>query len=205
MLRKLYFGCLQPRGMEAADLRALAKERESRRGVPSPVASAAGSRAVPKPPSVASSNIIKALMSQHRTIKLARSLGLVLSLSAPLLLLIGASRTAVIALLGGTALARGGGALLHKVLPPMLQETSRPPTESELANCANVGLFSAQGVSALSACWGAECALALDSLAYVCTYGKKNCLTSDMYRGDLTLSKITGLVWAKLREGVVRC
>ena len=195
--------------MDPADLRALAKERESRRGVPRP------SGSTPQPtdrvPSssptarVPSSSVAKILLSQHRTIKLARSLGFTLAISSPILLLLGFTRVAIVVLLGGVGLARGGGALLHNVLPPMLQETSRPPTDSEVASGADVGLFSAQGLSAFGACWGAECGLALDSLAYVCTYGKKNCLTSDMYRGDLTLGKITGLVWGKLREGVVRC
>ena len=61
------------------------------------------------------------------------------------------------------------------------------------------------GVKDFGASWGAEYALALDSLAFVCTYGKKNCLTNDMYHGQLTLGKITGLVVGKLREGVIRC
>ena len=50
-----------------------------------------------------------------------------------------------------------------------------------------------------------EWAASLENLAFVCTYGKKNCLTGDMYRGELSLGKICSLVGAKLREGVVRC
>ena len=30
----------------------------------------------------------------------------------------------------------------------------------------------------------------LDSLAFACTYGKTNCLTTDMYRGELSLGKV---------------
>ena len=32
--------------------------------------------------------------------------------------------------------------------------------------------------------------MCLDSLAFACTYGKKNCLTTDMYRGELSLGKV---------------
>ena len=30
----------------------------------------------------------------------------------------------------------------------------------------------------------------LDSLAFACTYGKKNCLTDEMYRGELSMGKV---------------
>ena len=33
----------------------------------------------------------------------------------------------------------------------------------------------------------------LDSLAFACTYGKTNCLTTDMYRGELSLGKVAVL------------
>ena len=32
--------------------------------------------------------------------------------------------------------------------------------------------------------------MCLDSLAFACTYGKKNCLTGEMYRGELSLGKV---------------
>ena len=32
--------------------------------------------------------------------------------------------------------------------------------------------------------------MCLDSLAFACTYGKKNCLTDEMYRGELSLGKV---------------
>lgn len=67
------------------------------------------------------------------------------------------------------------------------------------------GLFCMEGMKSFSTSFSAEYALALDSLAYVCTYGKKNCLTNDMFSGELSLGKIVGLVWGKLREGVIRC
>jgi hypothetical protein len=47
--------------------------------------------------------------------------------------------------------------------------------------------------------------VALENLAFVCTYGKRNCLTGRMYTGELSLGKISGLVWSKLREGVTQC
>ena len=53
--------------------------------------------------------------------------------------------------------------------------------------------------------WTLEQTVALDSLAYCCTYGKKNCLTSQMYAGELSFGKIARLVYGKLSEGVVRC
>merc|ERR1712205_158550 len=101
--------------------------------------------------------------------------------------------------------ARGGGGLLHSFLPAMLHEGSRPPTAEEVAQLANVGLFSLDGLKQFGVSVGAEWALALDSLAWCCTYGKKNCLTDQMFAGEpLSLGKILGLVWGKLREGVIR-
>ena len=81
----------------------------------------------------------------------------------------------------------------------------KPPTDAEMAAAAAAGLYCVEGVKNFGASLASEWALALDSLAFVCTYGKKNCLTNDMYRGELSLGKITGLVWGKLREGVIRC
>ena len=35
--------------------------------------------------------------------------------------------------------------------------------------------------------------------------GKRNCLTNEMYSGELSLGKVVRLVGGKLSEGVVRC
>ena len=121
-------------------------------------------------------------------------------------LVLGFGRTTIgVLMLGGIGLARGGGALVHSMLPAMLIEVSQPPTAEQMTAAAAAGLYSLAGVKDVAASAAAEYALAVDSLAFVCTYGKKNCLTNDMYRGELTLGKICGLVWGKLREGVVRC
>jgi hypothetical protein len=136
--------------MEAADLRALAKEREARRGVPTP-AVAASKPAAPRAPPVAAANLTKALLLQHRSIKLGRSLGYAAMMTAALLVLFGAGRyTFGVLFLGGLGLARGGGALLHNsVLPPMLLEGAAPPSANEIAAAARVGLFSMDGLKAL--------------------------------------------------------
>ena len=55
------------------------------------------------------------------------------------------------------------------------------------------------------AAWALEWESALESLAFACTYGKKNCLTPQMFAGPLTLAKVCRLVGGKLSEGVVRC
>jgi len=195
--------------MEASDLRALAKEREARHrttagaGVATPRATATTSHSRPSsqqsPPT--------SLLSAHRSIRLSRSLGLLVGGLSVVLLAIGAGwRTGLICLLGGVGLARGGGALLHGLLPAMLVDTARPPTAEEMAAAATVGLYSVEGVKNFGASLTSEWSLTLDSLAYVCTYGKKNCLTGQMFDHEpLSLGKITRLVWSKLREGVVRC
>jgi len=87
----------------------------------------------------------------------------------------------------------------------LIEAGVKEPTEAEIAAAAASGLFCVDGVKNFGASFAAEYALALDSLAFVCTYGKKNCLTGDMYQGEQSLGKIVGLVWGKLREGVIRC
>ena len=53
--------------------------------------------------------------------------------------------------------------------------------------------------------FGVEWEVFLENLAFTCTYGKRNCLTGQMYNGPLTLGKICSLVYGKLKEGVLRC
>ena len=96
-----------------------------------------------------------------------------------LVLVLGAGwRTGLVCLLGGVGLGRGGGALLHGLLPTMLVDTARPPTAAEMTAAAAVGLYSVEGVKTVGASLASEWSLALDSLAFVCTYGKKNCLSA---------------------------
>ena len=168
--------------MDASDLRALAKEREARNrtvsgaGVATPRATTTHSHS--RAASQQSSPI--SLMSAHRSIRLARSLGLAVSvLGVVLVLVLGAGwRTGLVCLLGGVGLGRGGGALLHGLLPTMLVDTARPPTAAEMTAAAAVGLYSVEGVKTVGASLASEWSLALDSLAFVCTYGKKNCLSA---------------------------
>ena len=92
----------------------------------------------------------------------------------------------------------------------MLIESPKPPTDAEIERAGGAGLYCVEGVKNISTALPLEYSLALDSLAFTCTYGKKNCLTNDMYSsnaggGPPTLGKITGLVWGKVREGVFRC
>ena len=220
--------------MADLDLAALAREREARRGGPPPAAtpplprSWAASRA-PAPAASAG-----ALLSFHRSIRLARSIGLAATVLTALLIVLGAGwRAIIITLLVAVGFARGGARLLHGLLPPTLIESgAKPPTDAEMAAAAGAGLFCVDGIKTFGDSLAAEYALALDSLAFVCTYGKKNCLTNEMcgtlwprrvalasphhprpvrplaarrYSGPMSLGKIAGLVWGKLREGVVRC
>jgi hypothetical protein len=149
------------------------------------------------------------LIAAHRSIRLARMFGFGANLLSLLLLAFGWSFRSYIFLLfflGGIGLARGGGRFLHHNLPAMLIESSKPPTDFELGAASATGLYSLEGLKSVGTALPAEYALALDTLAFVCTYGKKNCLTDAMYSGQpLTLGKIAGLVGGKLREGVVRC
>ena len=200
--------------MDASELAALAKEREARRGKPSSCAPP-GATGVPlpipetwraKPKPSPTSNGLHTLIGAHRSIKLARSFGFASAAVGMLLLLFGAGRmTVLLFVLGGIGLARGGAALMHGLMPGMLIESPRPPTPDEMARASAVGLFSLEGVKTFGVSLGAEYMLALDSLAWCCTYGKKNCLSDAMYSGELSLGKITSLVWGKLREGVIRC
>ena len=191
------------------DLAALAREREARRGVPTAAASkpgplpsswAASSRPTAAPPSN--------LMSAHRSIRLARAIGLAACVLAALSLALGAGwRFSLVFFLLSVGFARAGAGILHNLLPPTLIEAgAKPPTDVEIAAASVAGLFCVEGAKNIGVSLAAEYELALDSLAFVCTYGKKNCLTDKMYSGQpLSLGKIARLVWGKLSEGVVRC
>jgi len=87
----------------------------------------------------------------------------------------------------------------------MLREGSAPtPAQLQTADGVFCGILEGRGALSLSE-WKREWSVAIDNLAFVCTYGKKNCLTNAMYTGELSLRKICSLVYGKLSEGVVRC
>ena len=204
------------------NLRALAKEREARQAAAAPSAGdgassapvraapvrtagqGSGSRARAAAPQGSISRA--ALLRAHRSIRLARSLGLVLVvLGALVALLFGGRLSAVLLAVAGVQLARGGGAWLHSVLPPMLQEGGGPPSAADVASASGCGLFSAEALAGPADCLTLEYEAAVENLAFACTYGKRNCLTNQMYSGELSLGKVLGLVWGKLSQGVVRC
>ena len=131
-----------------------------------------------------------------------------------------------------TVLARGGGAAVHGVLPAMWREGTAP-TPAQLATSADAGLFSAAGAQSAGSSLALEYEVLLEVLAFFCTYGKRNCITSEMYAGEvcalrahlhtcmaecsccsvcvwvsvaqLSLGKIVRLVWSKVGQGVLSC
>jgi len=204
--------------MDAASLRGLAAEREARQR------KNAGSEATPpaarasKPAggfaSLDSASIARAiaaggstafspLKSAHRSVRLARSLGLAIALLALLIigLLFRSPTWTVATMLACLWLARSGGAWLHGVLPATLREGGAPADASVITD----GAFASPKALLDGGAWAMEWEVALENLAFVCTYGKKNCLTNSMYSGELTLGKVCRLVGGKLSEGVVRC
>ena len=110
--------------MADIDFAALAREREARRGVPSaqsaPLPASWASRPAAATPSAVPPAV---LLSAHRTIRLARAIGLALSLIAAILLAFGLGwRVTIICFLGAVGFARAGAGILHGLLPPMLIE-----------------------------------------------------------------------------------
>ena len=195
------------------DGRALAAEREARlraRGI-DPTAPGESKVAAnpwqsqcarPQQPARTSS-----LYDAHRSIRMAHSAGFaVCLLSAVLLLFPWVTHTKILVLcfmVGAVWLARSGGTWLHNsLLPPTLQEGPAPTAQQVEAH--DKSLFTPRlTAQALNEEWHT----ALDSLAWCCTYGKKNCITTAIYSQDepLTLSKIARITWAKVSEGTFRC
>mmetsp|Transcript_6978 Transcript_6978/g.19002 ORF Transcript_6978/g.19002 Transcript_6978/m.19002 type:complete len:214 (+) Transcript_6978:74-715(+) len=144
------------------------------------------------------------LMKAHRSIRMAHSIALAaIFLSALLILLFGFSTTYLLVVAICAGLARSGGAMLHGCLPANLQEGAAP-SQAQVDN-APKALFSPDGLRDFSAALSMEYSVLVENLAFACTYGKRNCLTNDMYSGELSLGKVAGLVWGKLSQGVLRC
>eukprot|EP00501_MAST-03F_sp_TOSAG23-6_P001725 GSMAST32.ASY1.ANO1.1799.1 assembled CDS len=147
------------------------------------------------------------LKNTHRSIRLAHSLGLfVFILFGGLFsfVLFGSWRAVCICIILGTGLARSGGGWLHNTLLESLKESSEP-TDAELVEAQHLGFSSLEGLQNPIIMLTLEKEIALENLAFVCTYGKRNCLTNEMYTGQISLGKIFSLVYAKLSQGIVRC
>ena len=185
---------------------ALAAEREARQRAaaaakPAPASPTAATSPPPKLPA----SCAVALKKAPRSVRLARTFGLGLQLVAGLSLLLSSGRVFPLVLSGsGILLARSGGAWLHERLPPNLVE-GKQPSQADVAMAGGLGLFSLSGLRSPSLSLAVEWEVALENIAFIATYGKRNCLTSQMYSGQLSLGKIVSLVWGKLSEGTLRC
>lgn len=180
----------------AVDLASLAREREARNRSRPTRAPAPPVRPQP-PPASAGTGLAKA----HRSVRMAHAVGLLLcAVVAPVAALLLPIRVALMAFGGGYLAAMSGGGFVHSALPENLREGG-PPASPDVVD----GLFNAAAFRDLNGAWDLEYDSALECLAFACTYGKQNCLTNDMYSGDLSLGKIWTLVSAKLKEGVIKC
>lgn len=47
--------------------------------------------------------------------------------------------------------------------------------------------------------------VSVESLAWLVSYGKTNCITNDIYSQELSHGRVLGLGLNKLREGTVAC
>jgi len=183
---------------EAREARERAKKTPGAESAPKEAAASPSRQALPAACAVA-------LKKAPRSVRLARTGGLLLDVLALLgVVLYGVGPKLLCLGAAGVALARMGGTWLHGVLPTMLQE-GRAPSQADVATAAGLGLFSLVGLQSPSVSLGIEWEIALENLAFCCTYGRRNCLTGEMYAGELSLSKILSLVWGKLSEGTVRC
>lgn len=205
------------------DLKALAAEREARLrasgGLPASSTSArprsTTPMAPPKPaqqqasgaaarPASASRSAPSALSKAHRSIRMAHTLALAVELACLLsLALFGLGKTAAFVMLLAFGFARSGGTVLHSLLPANLREGPAPsPAE---VDAASKGAFGPGLLASPADALSDEYRAGVENLAFACTFGKKNCLTNDMYSGELSLGKICSLVGAKLADGTIRC
>lgn len=186
------------------ELRALAREREARsrsHGAALSTASVWAASRATRLHGMPSSGF--PLVKAHRSVRLAHSLGL-LSCSTGLLLgLCYVPRPGLCSigmLFMGFSLGHSGGTFVHGLIPEMLREDLAP---AELQTCD--GLLCQAALVSFRWQLALEWEVFVENLAFICTYGKNNCLTSQMYSGELSIGKIWTLVGAKLREGVIRC
>mmetsp|Transcript_118491 Transcript_118491/g.335123 ORF Transcript_118491/g.335123 Transcript_118491/m.335123 type:complete len:208 (-) Transcript_118491:36-659(-) len=141
----------------------------------------------------------------HRSIRFAHSLGLLSCVFGILLMLCLANRSwGALVVFSGVVLARAGGSFVHNFLPACLREGGAP-TDAEVTAATSAGLFCLDGLRAPGESLASEWSVLVENLAFACTYGKRNCLTGQMYAGPITLGKVCGLVYDKLSQGVFRC
>eukprot|EP00729_Bicosta_minor_P011733 gene11733-3104_t len=188
------------------DLAALAAERRSRKVVtnqsdPSVASNASSARY--QAAAAARKAPIK-LDRVHRSVQLAHFAALMLMLFGVFFGVLFASwRMLLFPTLAGAMLARAGGAWFHGVLPQMLVKGS-PPSQQEMDAAANL-IFSLDAVKDIGPTWATASELFTENLAFCCTYGKTNCLTNEMYTGELSVGKCVRLAGNKLAGGTVAC
>jgi len=150
------------------------------------------------------------LLSAHRSIRQAHAISLLMILGIVVLwlpiityLLGTAWRYPALLFCGATYQARFGAAWVHSLVPPLLRE-GQPPKPDEVSQ-ASPGLFTLDAFQNPTGRGMEEWESFLENTAFVCTYGKTNCLTSQMYAGEITLGKIVSLVSDKLSQGTFAC
>ena len=199
-----------PARCAAFDLRSLAREREARvNAMQVQPSSAPISPHVSAGPSLVSltDGGTSRLLIAHRSIRLARALGLIILFFSLLsFFLFGMETWVILFYLASFLIARFGAPILHSSLPLMLVEGT-PPQPSHADTVAGCGLFSLALFNSPLAAFDAEWTSFVESSAFVATYGKKNCLTDKIYGGPelLSLRKVLSAVVGKLREGRVSC
>ena len=157
------------------DLKSLAAEREARR---------AANPAAPKPASTPTRPSNSAFLdSAHRTIRIAHSLGCCFCAFGALLSVLIPRwwRFALFFCVAGVGLAKSGAIWLHDNLPAMYQE-GRAPTAVEVERAASSGIFCMEGLQSASERLSEEWHIALENLAFACTYGKRKCVTPGICR-----------------------
>eukprot|EP00941_MAST-03F_sp_MAST-3F-sp1_P005321 g5321.t1 len=145
------------------------------------------------------------LQKAHRSIRMAHSFGLCLCVFGVLFSLLFSVRFGLLCVFLGTGLARGGGIFVHNYLLPKLLLEGKPPSSYDISAAQELGLFSIEGLKSAFQSLSHEYVVLLENLAFACTYGKRNCLTNQMYTGPITASKIFNLVWGKVSQGIFNC
>ena len=191
--------------MADLDLKALAAERLARRAASKPPTSATRTPTHAQRSQISIKQAQRQLLRVHRSIRLAHSFGCLGCIMGLLLLVLCSSWWwCTLLCISGVALGRYGGAWLHRIMPVMWQEGAEPKPKA-VSDAADFGIFSLRNISNIADNLQLENQVALENLAFLCTYGKSNCITQRMYSGPLSYGKVVGLVWSKLRDGTVRC